>query len=60
MTAQTRYRSAADFRDTVLLKGKMRKDTVLIVLADDDIENNKIRVNKVVRTNLRIRLGGCC
>ncbi|KAJ3303931.1 AAA ATPase cdc48 [Kappamyces sp. JEL0829] len=43
--------------DTVLLKGKMRKDTVLIVLADDDIENNKIRVNKVVRTNLRIRLG---
>lgn len=35
----------------------MRKDTVLIVLADDDIENNKIRVNKVVRKNLRIRLG---
>jgi len=43
--------------DTVLLKGKMRKDTVLIVLADDDIENNKIRINKVVRKNLRVRLG---
>jgi transitional endoplasmic reticulum ATPase len=35
----------------------MRKDTVLIVLADDDVENSKIRVNKVVRKNLRIRLG---
>jgi transitional endoplasmic reticulum ATPase len=34
----------------------MRRDTVLIVLADDDVENNKIRVNKVVRKNLRIRL----
>ena len=35
----------------------MRKDTVLIVLADDDVENSKIRVNKVVRANLRVRLG---
>jgi transitional endoplasmic reticulum ATPase len=35
----------------------MRKDTVLIALADDDIENNKIRINKVIRKNLRIRLG---
>ncbi len=44
-------------RDTVLLKGKMRRDTVLIVLADDAIENSKIRINKTVRKNLRIRLG---
>ncbi|KAI8908432.1 P-loop containing nucleoside triphosphate hydrolase protein, partial [Gorgonomyces haynaldii] len=43
--------------DTVLLRGKMRRDTVLIVLADDEIENNKIRINKVVRSNLRVRLG---
>jgi transitional endoplasmic reticulum ATPase len=35
----------------------MRKDTVLVVIADDDVENNKIRINKVVRKNLRIRLG---
>jgi transitional endoplasmic reticulum ATPase len=43
--------------DTVLLKGKKRRDTVLIVLSDDDQESSKIRINKVVRNNLRIRLG---
>ncbi|KAI9007944.1 transitional endoplasmic reticulum ATPase [Phycomyces nitens] len=43
--------------DTVLVKGKKRKDTVLIVLSDDDVEDNKARINKVVRNNLRIRLG---
>lgn len=43
--------------DTVLLRGKMRRDTVLIVLADDEIDNNKIRINKCVRGNLRVRLG---
>eukprot|EP00158_Paraphelidium_tribonemae_P008836 Partr_v1_DN28702_c2_g2_i2_m62192 putative Ribosome biogenesis ATPase len=43
--------------DTVLLKGKKRRDTVLIALADDAVEENKIRLNKVVRQNLRIRLG---
>merc|ERR1712156_1319079 len=43
--------------DTVLLKGKRRKETVCIVLPDDTISNEKIRVNKVVRNNLRIRLG---
>jgi transitional endoplasmic reticulum ATPase len=32
--------------DTVIIKGKKRRDTVLIVLADDDMENNKARVNK--------------
>lgn len=43
--------------DTVLLKGKKRKDTVLIVLADDTVDETKIRINKVVRSNLRVRLG---
>ncbi|KAA6418997.1 MAG: transitional endoplasmic reticulum ATPase [Trebouxia sp. A1-2] len=43
--------------DTVLLKGKKRKDTVCIVLADDTVEESKIRLNKVVRHNLRVRLG---
>lgn len=43
--------------DTVLLKGKKRKDTVCIVLADDTVEESKIRLNKVVRSNLRVRLG---
>ena len=43
--------------DTVLVKGKKRKDTVCIVLADDTCDDGKIRMNKVVRKNLRIRLG---
>ncbi|KAJ3096139.1 AAA ATPase cdc48 [Phlyctochytrium planicorne] len=43
--------------DTVLVKGKKRKDTVLIVLADDEVEPSKIRLNRVVRNNLRVRLG---
>jgi transitional endoplasmic reticulum ATPase len=43
--------------DTVLLKGKRRKDTVCIVLADESVLSNKIRMNKVIRTNLRVRLG---
>jgi len=42
--------------DTVLLKGKKRKDSVCIVLADDTVEENKIRMNKVIRKNLRVRL----
>jgi transitional endoplasmic reticulum ATPase len=43
--------------DTVLIKGKKRKDTVCIVLADDTCDEPKIRMNKVVRANLRVRLG---
>jgi len=43
--------------DNVLLKGKKRKDTVCIVLADENLEDMKIRLNKVVRKNLRVRLG---
>ncbi|CAO3698709.1 unnamed protein product [Rhizopus stolonifer] len=43
--------------DTVIVKGKKRRDTVLIVLADDDMEDSKARINKVVRNNLRLRLG---
>lgn len=39
------------------LQGKKRKDTVCIVLADDTVEEAKIRLNKVVRNNLRVRLG---
>jgi len=43
--------------DTVQLKGKKRKDTICIVLADESCEVSKIRMNKVVRKNLRVRLG---
>lgn len=43
--------------DTVLLKGKKRKDTVCIVLTDDTADESRIRMNKVIRKNLRVRLG---
>lgn len=43
--------------DTVLIKGKKGRDTVCIVLADDETEDVNIRMNKVVRKNLRVRLG---
>jgi transitional endoplasmic reticulum ATPase len=43
--------------DTVLLKGKKRRDTVCIVLHDETVDESKIRLNKVVRANLRVRLG---
>eukprot|EP00475_Leptophrys_vorax_P017123 TRINITY_DN2366_c0_g1_i1.p1 TRINITY_DN2366_c0_g1~~TRINITY_DN2366_c0_g1_i1.p1 ORF type:complete len:855 (-),score=306.50 TRINITY_DN2366_c0_g1_i1:104-2608(-) len=43
--------------DPVLIKGKKRHDTVCIALADDDTEDGKIRMNKVVRRNLRVKLG---
>eukprot|EP00112_Aurelia_sp_Birch-Aquarium-sp1_P000189 Seg1015.1 transcript_id=Seg1015.1/GoldUCD/mRNA.D3Y31 product="Transitional endoplasmic reticulum ATPase" protein_id=Seg1015.1/GoldUCD/D3Y31 len=42
--------------DTVLLKGKRRKETVCIVLSDESCSNEKIRINRVVRQNLRVRL----
>ncbi|GFP90784.1 cell division cycle protein 48 homolog [Phtheirospermum japonicum] len=43
--------------DTILIKGKKRKDTVCIALADPTCEQSKIRINKVVRKNLRVKLG---
>lgn len=42
--------------DTVLLKGKRRKETVCIVLADENCPDEKIRMNRIVRNNLRVRL----
>ena len=45
--------------ETVLLKGKKRKETICICLSDDTctLNDDKIRMGKVVRNNLRIRLG---
>ncbi|KAF2964266.1 hypothetical protein GQX73_g9317 [Xylaria multiplex] len=43
--------------DTVLVRGKKRKDTVLIVLADDDLDDGSARINRVVRHNLRVKHG---
>ena len=43
--------------DIVLMKGKKRKDTIAVVLADEDTADVKVRMTKVVRSNLRVRLG---
>jgi len=43
--------------DSVLIKGKKRKETVCIVLSDDTVSTDRIRMNRVVRNNLRVRLG---
>jgi len=44
--------------DTVILKGKRRKETICIALSDgDSCSNDKIRINRCVRNNLRVRLG---
>nr|KAJ0224647.1 hypothetical protein LSAT_V11C100025670 [Lactuca sativa] len=40
-----------------VLQGKKRRDTVCIALADETCDEPKIRMNKVIRTNLRVRLG---
>lgn len=43
--------------DTVLLKGKRRKSTLCVVFVDEECPDGKIRMNRVVRNNLRVRFG---
>ncbi len=43
--------------DAVLVKGKEKRDTVAIAIADDQTDDGKIRMSKVVRKNLRVKLG---
>ncbi|XXG84806.1 hypothetical protein AAC387_Pa11g0031 [Persea americana] len=40
-----------------ILAGKKRRDTICIVLADDACDEPKICMSKVIRSNLRVRLG---
>jgi transitional endoplasmic reticulum ATPase len=42
---------------TLYLSGKKRRDTVLICLSSDDVEEGRVQVNKVARNNLRVKLG---
>ncbi|CAM0880460.1 unnamed protein product [Alopecurus aequalis] len=42
--------------DVVLLKGKRRRSTVCMAFPDDTCEEHKIKMNKVVRSNLRVRI----
>ena len=45
--------------DPVLLKGKRRTETIAIALQEsgDELDNGKIRMNKCMRKNLKVRLG---
>eukprot|EP01039_Chlorochromonas_danica_P001718 gene1719-1877_t len=43
--------------DTILIKGKKRKTTVGVVVSDENVESTRIQMSKVVRSNLRVRLG---
>ncbi|XP_034452990.1 transitional endoplasmic reticulum ATPase isoform X2 [Hippoglossus hippoglossus] len=43
--------------DTVVLKGRKQRQTVCIVLSDDTCADERIRLNRVTRSNLRVRLG---
>jgi transitional endoplasmic reticulum ATPase len=42
--------------DTILIKGKKRRETVCIVLSEETCPNEKIRMGRVIRNNLRVRL----
>lgn len=41
--------------DTVLLKGKKRKNTVAVVTADNLVSESRVRMSKVIRSNLRYK-----
>ncbi|EKU21500.1 transitional endoplasmic reticulum ATPase [Nannochloropsis gaditana CCMP526] len=43
--------------DTVVVKGKKGRSTVCIVLTEEATDDSNVRMNKVVRKNLRVRLG---
>ncbi|KAM3864601.1 transitional endoplasmic reticulum ATPase-like [Diretmus argenteus] len=43
--------------DTVVLRGRKRRQTVCIVLTEDTCRDERIRMNRVIRNNLRVRLG---
>lgn len=43
--------------DTIIVRGKKRRDTVLICLSSDDVGEGRIQMNKVARNNLRVKLG---
>lgn len=42
--------------DTVIVRGKRRRDTVLICLSSDDIEEGKIAMNKGKSSLLHLRV----
>lgn len=43
--------------DAIFIKGKKRKETLVVALVDNKLDDGKIRMNKTIRKNLRVRLG---
>lgn len=43
--------------DTVLIKGKKKHETICVAIMDEETDDSKVRMNKVVRKNLRVKLG---
>jgi len=43
--------------DPVILRGKRRHETLCIALRDNTLDPSKIGINKIVRGNIRVRLG---
>ena len=43
--------------DAVILRGKRRKETLCIVVADDSVPVANMRISRIVRRNIRVRLG---
>ena len=43
--------------DIVLLKGKKRKNTIAVVNKDEEVDDHKVQMTKVIRSNVRLRLG---
>ncbi|TVU33660.1 hypothetical protein EJB05_25492, partial [Eragrostis curvula] len=43
--------------DSILLKGKRRRDTLCTVFSDEQCAEHALKINKAVRSNLRVRLG---
>nr|UXY86796.1 cell division control protein 48 [Cryptomonas paramecium] len=43
--------------DTVLIKGRRKKDTVCIIMCDDSCDSHVIKVNKTIRDNIQVKSG---
>ena len=43
--------------DTVIVKGKRRRETVLLAVLDDTLDAGKVRIHRIARQNLRVRVG---
>lgn len=56
--AQSKMDELQLFRaDSVIVKGKKRKETICVVLSDETCPEDKVRMNRVIRNNLRVRVG---